>query len=157
MLQSMGSWLLWFTETLSAVLQGSDIIELYLAKVCNSIILNGSVCQAFNYNTETKLAFFKGQPPAQQIDYVLAACVMPNVSLWVATAGKLWLHCCWVEMQLQSASISCVNGSNACQCICLWTAPPFGEQCDSAVSIQSQTGAVQQKKCSVLHVHWSCW
>ena len=77
---------------MSTVLQGSDLIELYLAKVCNSIILNGSVCQAFSYNTETKLALFKGQPPTNHIDYVLAACVMPNVSLWVATAGILFPH-----------------------------------------------------------------
>ena len=77
---------------MSTMLQGSDLIELYLAKVCNSIILNGSVCQAFSYNTETKLALFKGQPPTNHIDYVLAACVMPNVSLWVATAGMLFPH-----------------------------------------------------------------
>ena len=75
--------------TVVPCVQGDDIIELYLTKVCNSIILNGSVCHAFDYNSATEMAFFKGQPPTDQIDYTLVACVMPHVSLWVLTAGQL--------------------------------------------------------------------
>ena len=53
-----------------------------------SIILNGSVCQAFDYNTDTKLAFFKGQPPTLPINYMTAACVFPNVTLGVLSSGE---------------------------------------------------------------------
>ena len=70
------------------MLQGSELLEQYLADVCNTILLNGSVCQAFDYNTVSEIAFFKGQPPSMQIDYSTAACVFPNVTLWVLSSGK---------------------------------------------------------------------
>ena len=63
-------------------------MEQHLADVCNTILLNGSVCQAFDYNTVSKLAYFKGQPPGMRIDYTSAACVFPNVTLWVLTSGE---------------------------------------------------------------------
>ena len=63
-------------------------MEQHLADVCNSILLNGSVCQAFDYNTVSKLAYFKGQAPSMQIDYTSAACVFPNVTLWVLSSGE---------------------------------------------------------------------
>ena len=61
----------------------------YLADVCNSIFLEGVVCQAFSYNTATKLAFFKGQLPTSNIiDFARAACVYPNVTLWSLVSGE---------------------------------------------------------------------
>ena len=69
-------------------LQGNISMEQHLAEVCNSITLNGSVCQAFNYNLDTKIANFKGQLPQQPVDYGQAACVFPNVTLWVLSSGK---------------------------------------------------------------------
>ena len=70
-----------------AVLQGNLSMTGHLADVCNSILLGGSVCVAFNYNTATKLAYFKAQPPNQGVDFG-AACVYPNVTLWVLDVGK---------------------------------------------------------------------
>ena len=58
----------------------------HLAEICNSIVLNGSVCQAFDYNTASKLAYFKGQPPSLKTD-MGAACVYPNVTLWILNSG----------------------------------------------------------------------
>ena len=76
------------------VLQGSVLMEQYLADVCNSIVLNGSVCQAFDYNTVSRVAYFKGQPPTMQINYINSACVFPNVTLWVLSSGEHHMALC---------------------------------------------------------------
>ena len=69
-------------------LQGNVSLEQHLAEVCNSVTLNGSVCQAFDYNPASKMSYFKGQPPSMTINYGQAACVFPNVTLWVLSSGK---------------------------------------------------------------------
>ena len=75
-------------------MQGDLPLEQYLAGVCNTIVLNGSVCQAFDYNTVSRIAYFKGQPPTLQIDYTTAACAFPNVTLWVLSSGEQPYSCC---------------------------------------------------------------
>lgn len=73
------------------VLQANVTMEHYLADVCNSMILNASVCQAFNYNPATNTAYFKGQQPSNAINYLGHSCVMPNTTLWVLSSGELQL------------------------------------------------------------------
>ena len=73
-------------QHINNTLQGNASIEQHLADICDTIVLNGSVCQAFDYNPNSNLAFFKGQPPSQKVDFK-AACVIPNVTLWVLDSG----------------------------------------------------------------------
>ena len=56
--------------------------------MCNSIALNGRVCQGFTYDSNTKVATFKGQMPQQAIDVSTHAMPAVNVSLWWLNAGK---------------------------------------------------------------------
>ena len=59
-----------------------------LADMCNSIALNGRVCQGFTYDSNTKVATFKGQMPQQAIDVATEATPAVNISLWWLNAGK---------------------------------------------------------------------
>ena len=121
------------TVQLHSMLQGSTLMEQHLADVCNSIIVNGSVCQAFDYNTVSKIAYFKGQPPTMQIDYTTAACTFPNVTLWVLSSGKhqvtwaesahysyvaaLYSPCTCVSARL--SSLASISSSHTTPCFCL--------------------------------------
>lgn len=64
-----------------------------LAQVCNIIRINdidpnkAKVCQAFVYDSNQKVAFFKGQPANQSIDPT-HLCYSPNSTLWL-NAGQL--------------------------------------------------------------------
>lgn len=68
-------------------------MEHYLADVCNTILLNNSVCQAFDYSTDSNIAYFKGQAPSGKINWLNSACVIPNVTLWVLSSGQLKTTC----------------------------------------------------------------
>ena len=46
------------------------------------------VCQGFTYDSNTKVATFKGQMPQQAIDVATEATPAVNVSLWWLNAGK---------------------------------------------------------------------
>lgn len=69
-------------------LQNITALPHSLADMCNSIALNGSVCQGFTYDSTTKLAVFKGQTPQQTVDISAEAKPVDNVTLWWLSAGE---------------------------------------------------------------------
>ena len=60
-----------------------------LANICNGLAINGTVCQGFHYNSNTKLAVFTGQPPNLPLDLKHYAFNFPGSSFWALTAGKI--------------------------------------------------------------------
>ena len=69
-----------------------DIPDL-LTSLCNSISVNGSVCQAviFDNNTDGVLGAFKGQAPIIPIDFG-QACWNVNSTMWILDSGKVSVH-----------------------------------------------------------------
>lgn len=82
-----------------------------LADICNSMVLNGSVCQGFTYDVNTKLAVFKGQPPELAVNIAQAASQNDNVSLWWLNAGKLTDMCSYCTAAEQRTKLG-----STCQC-----------------------------------------
>lgn len=70
----------------------ADIPDL-LTSLCNSMSVNGSVCQAviFDNNTYGVLGAFKGQAPTIPIDFG-QACWNVNSTMWILNSGELSLH-----------------------------------------------------------------
>ena len=70
------------------------------------MLLGGSVCIGFSYDTGTQLAFFKNQRPNEAVD-VTAACVIPNVTLWVLTSGQMLVSpSIWLSYLCQDLGLS---------------------------------------------------
>ena len=90
-----------FCRALTQLLQGNDSVAEHIADVCNSMMLGGSVCVAFDYNTATMLAFFRGQPPRLKIDFG-DACVIPNITAWVLQSGLVSTFVLHMPKQLVS-------------------------------------------------------
>ncbi len=63
-----------------------------LAQICNDILLGSDkVCQAFTWDNEQKIGFFKGQKVNATIDVSTPAsrlCNSPNVTTWILNAGE---------------------------------------------------------------------
>ena len=60
-----------------------------LAKICDGLTINGTVCQGFNYASDRRLAVFKGQAPNVPLDMKHDACNSPGFSLWALNAGDI--------------------------------------------------------------------
>ena len=58
----------------------------FLAELCNSISTNGSLCQAFNFQADTNIGWFKGGASGLQIDFS-KTCRSPNITTWILDAG----------------------------------------------------------------------
>jgi len=63
-----------------------------LAQICNEILLDSDiVCQAFTWDNEQELGFFKGQKVNTTIDVSTSAtrlCNSPHVTTWILNAGE---------------------------------------------------------------------
>ena len=61
----------------------------FLAGLCNSISTGGSVCQAFNFQADTNIGWFKGGT-GHLLD-LGKTCRSPNITTWILNAGMLCL------------------------------------------------------------------
>lgn len=68
---------------------GSAQLPEELAKICNGLTINGTICQGFNYNNRYNVAVFKGQPPNVPLDLKHNACSTSEYSFWALNAGEI--------------------------------------------------------------------
>ena len=74
------------------MVQDVSTLPTFLAGICNSIILEGNVCQGWTFDLNTNLAVFKGQPPEQAVDLTTEAKHADNSILWWLNAGMAWIY-----------------------------------------------------------------
>ena len=72
-------------------MQDSKTVADKLASICNAILFQNAtgsyVCNGFNYNTVTKIAYFKAQLVDQPITSG-SLCNSPNVTTWLLETGR---------------------------------------------------------------------
>ena len=79
-------------SSFGVLIMQDDIPDL-LTSLCNSMSVNGSVCQAviFDNNTNGVLVAFKGQAPTTPIDFG-QACWNVNSTMWILDSGERLLY-----------------------------------------------------------------
>lgn len=101
---------------LGTAVQNLSSLPHTLADMCNSIALNGRVCQGFTYDSNTKVATFKGQMPQQAIHLSAEATPAVNVSLWWLNAGD------YLAQHLQCPLLCTIYAVDTVA-ICIWQPP----------------------------------
>ena len=67
---------------------GSASLPEELARICNGLKSNGTVCQGFTVDSQNKRALFKGQPSNFPFDTTNDACNEPGLSFWGLNSGE---------------------------------------------------------------------
>ena len=67
---------------------GSALLPEELARICDGLKSNGTVCQGFTIDSKTKRAVFKGQPSNLPFDMANNACNEPGLSFWALNSGE---------------------------------------------------------------------